>query len=205
MAPAWEIQASFPATKKQPKTIVAHLNSPRPVRQALPAGLKVEKGLKVTEKRISCKGEEPPARQVELIANAFNFLMDIADWKEELDGQISIKCSRAEFNEVIFILGEKKIRAWQQVKATNRHREKLASALFEKKLVISQQLLGEELEYTVVPYASRFRKPKDTRILTRQMLLPGVPAVVRPTVEAIKYWGDPRKEQKELVDGIEDG
>jgi hypothetical protein len=211
MDPAWEIQATFPETKKTPKTIVATLNASKPVRQAPPAGIDefiamhVEKWHKITEKRIRCKGNESLADQIHLIADALNTLMDIFDWSQKDEGPIFIQCSRAEFNEVTFILGDKSIHAWRQAKATDRHREKLASVLFDQKVVISQQLFGDDHVYTVVPYSSRFRKPKDTRTMTRQLLLPGAPAVVRPPVETRKYWGDPVKEQRKLVDGVEDG
>jgi hypothetical protein len=130
--------------------------------------------------------------------------MDITDW-EQKDGQTVIQCARAEFNEVTFMLGEKSIHAWKQVKETNRHREKLASILFDQRAVIDQQFFGKELACTVVAYNARYRKPKDTRIMTGQMLLPGAAAVVRPPVEAQKDWGDPKRTQKKLVDGIEDG
>jgi hypothetical protein len=90
MDSCWAIQGVFLATKKTPKIIVAELKAVRPVRQALLAGIPefivvyVEKGLKIAEKRIKCQANESPARQVELVAKAYDGLMDISDWEERM-------------------------------------------------------------------------------------------------------------------------
>jgi hypothetical protein len=76
--------------------------------------------------------------------------------------------------------------------------------LFGQKAMIWQQLFTDALEYAVVPYPQRFRKPDDDCIKTRQIKLPGAPPAIRPPVEARKRWGDPFTHTF-VVDGIEDG
>jgi hypothetical protein len=68
---------------------------------------------------------------------------------------------------------------------------------------MGQRLFTKTLEYVVVPYPKRFRKPKDDRIKTRRIVLPGAPPVNHSRVEARKRWGDPFL-QTFLVDGVED-
>jgi hypothetical protein len=60
------------------------------------------------------------------------------------------------------------------------------------------------LEHVVVPYPKCFRKPKDDRIKTRQIMLPGASRVVRPPVEARKSWENPFRPTFP-GDGVEDG
>jgi ribonuclease HI len=65
-------------------------------------------------------------------------------------------------------------------------------------------LFTDALEWIVVPYSQRYRKPKDDRIQTQQIVLPGAPPVARPQVEARKGWGDPFG-QTLVIDGVDDG
>lgn len=136
------------------------------------------------------KGNETPADQVKMITTAFGCLMDISDWVVQGD-DVVIQCQRVAFTEITFQLGERVERKWQQTSATRKQREKLASELFRQKVVMENQLFGNELVYEVTPYSGVYRKPRDTSINARQILLLSAPKVIRPPVRTRKYWGDP--------------
>jgi hypothetical protein len=70
--------------------------------------------------------------------------------------------------------------------------------------VIGQQLYGPTLEYTVVPFAGRYKKSVDNQIKERELTPPGAPAIIRSPAECRARWGDPFR-QTHLVDGVEDG
>jgi hypothetical protein len=61
------------------------------------------------------------------------------------------------------------------VDANSENIEKLASALFGKRVVIRNELSGDTLTLEAIPIAQRFRKLKDDVIKTRQMTLSGAP------------------------------
>jgi hypothetical protein len=181
----WIIDKVFPGTPSSPPTIVAKRNEPKPVRQCLPVDIsefiadQVERGTRINTHRIKCEGGESPAEQIALITRAFQRAMDISEWQLESDGVVHIQCRRVAFIGIQLKLGDVVYEAWEQAGANTRHREKLASILFQKRVSFKKQHIlfdeGETIVDEMVPFADRYVKPKDTRIKDRQMTFPGAP------------------------------
>jgi hypothetical protein len=181
------------------------------MRQALPDGITsfvathVEKRIRTREHRIKCQGGETPDQQMELVSKAFTAPMEIGDLAQA-EGEIHIQCAKLAFTPCRFMMNHQRIESWQQPSATNKQREKLASISHGERVTFKRQLFddGEVLVYEMVPFKERFINPKGDRIKTRQIRFPGAPAVVRPTVETRKKWGDPWR-RTYLVDSVENG
>jgi hypothetical protein len=177
----WQVDRTWTGTTKSPHIVVAKRSEVKEFRQALPDGVTffvadhVEGDRFVNQHRIKCKGGESPDQQAVLISQAFTKPMKIGEWTEETDGVIHIKCSRLNFVEIRFRLGEMSIDSWMQVNATAKQKEKLASTLFEQR--VSLKSLGVDDEgvkiHEMIPFAQRYRKPKDDTIRTRQLTFPG--------------------------------
>jgi hypothetical protein len=96
-----------------------------------------------------------------------------------------------------------------QTSATTMQKEKLATILFEQKVTLKALGVDDEgvKAHDMVPFAQRFKKPKDDRIKTRQMKFPGAPTTrpVRMPIEVRKRWGGTDYLQTYLVDDVVSG
>jgi hypothetical protein len=196
----WSVDRAFDGTAKSPPIIVGKRSELREFRQALPDGVTFfiadhyEAGRCVNQHRIKCKGGESPEEQAVSVSNAFTKPMKITEWVEETDGVIHLQCSRLNFVDIRFQMGDRSIDSWMQTSATTKQKEKLASVLFEQR--VSLKSLGVDDEgvkvHIMTPFAQRYRKPKDDSIRTRQLTFPGAPPPDRRSrmpVETRKRWG----------------
>jgi hypothetical protein len=180
----WVIEESFAETKKMPRTVIAKWNREKPIRQALPDSISsfiathVENKQTVGTIRIKCKGNETPDHQAELVTRAFTKPMEISPWEfNNDDHEVHIQCPRVVLTPIRFHFGSQIADSWQQVSATNKHRERLASAIFGERVSLKHQLFddGQVLVYEMTPFAQRYVKPKDDRIKERQLTFPDAP------------------------------
>jgi hypothetical protein len=212
----WRVERSLEGTYKSPPIVIATRDEEPEPRQALPAGLTffvadhVEQGRFVNQHRIQCKGEESPDQQASLVSQAFGNRMKITEWVEEADEIIHLQCSRLGFVTIRFVLKDKTIDSWMQVRATTKQKEKLASVLFEQR--VKQSRLGVDDEgaktHEMVPFSQRYIKPRDERICTRQMTFPGAPPPdrrSRPPVELRKRYGGLDYRQIRIVEDVISG
>jgi hypothetical protein len=212
----WVVDRSFVGSDKPPPIVVAKRFELREFRRALPDGVTFfiadhyEDGRYVNQHRIKCKGGESPEEQAVLASNAFTKPMKITEWVEETDGVIHLQCTRRNFVDVRFQLGEKSIDSWMQTSATTKQKEKLASVLFEQRVSLKSLGIDEEgiKVHIMTPFAQRYRKPKDDSIRTRQLTFPGAPPPERrsrPPLETRKRWGGTEYRQTRLVEDVVSG
>jgi hypothetical protein len=169
-----------------------------------------EGGRHVNQHRVKCKGGETPEEQAVLVSNAFTKPMEISEWVEEKDGVIHLQCSRLNFVEIRFRMGDKVFDSWMQTSATTKQKEKLASVLFEQRVVLKSMGMDDEgvKVHFMTPFAQRYRKPVDNRIATRQLTFPGAPPPERRSrmpIETRKRWGGLEYRQTRLVDDVVSG
>jgi hypothetical protein len=212
----WQVDRSWVGTTKSPPIVVAKRSELREFRQALPDGVNVfiadhvEGGRHVNQHRIKCKGGESPEEQALLVSNGFTKPMKITEWVEETDGAIYTQCSRLNFVEIRFRMGDRVIDSWMQTIATTKQKEKLATVLFEQKVSLKSIGIDDEGVKThfMIPFAQRFKKPKDDRIATRQLTFPGAPPPDRRSrmpIETRKRWGGLEYQQTRLVEDVVSG
>jgi hypothetical protein len=117
--------------------------------------------------------------------------MEISEW-HEVDGVINLQCRRATFAPIKFVMNHKEIDSWQQVPATNKQREKLASLLYGGRVTLNEMIgTDRTMVFEMAPFAKRSKKPVDNRVKTRQLRFPGKPTgLIRMPVETRKRWGD---------------
>jgi hypothetical protein len=111
----WVVDRDFAGTTKSPPIVVAKRSELKEFRQALPDGLDffiadhVEAGRHVNYHRIKCTGGKSSDKQAMMVSQAFMKPMKISEWVAESDGLIHNQCSRLDFVEIRFKLGERSI------------------------------------------------------------------------------------------------
>jgi hypothetical protein len=206
----------IPGTTKSPPIVVAKRSEPFAFRQALPDGVRTiiaeqfQEDRFVSRHRIKTKGGESPEQQAMLASEAFKKPMKIGDWNTEADDEIHLPCSRLDFVTIRFRMGDKCIDSWMQVMATTKQKEKLASTLLEQRVTLQRMGMDDDgvKTHIMISFDKRFKKPKDDRIPTRQLMFPGAPPPdrrARMPVETRKKWGGLDYHQTRLVEDVVSG
>jgi hypothetical protein len=116
----WDVDRSIAGSDKCSPTIIAKRNEQKPFRLSLPNTITsfiaehVEKGTRINQHKIKCRGGEDPNVQAKLVPKAFTKPMEISEWKLEDDGLVHMQCRRLEYVDIRFRLGDRVIDSWQQ-------------------------------------------------------------------------------------------